>query len=88
MIQVELSPEVELRLQAYAHAHGVEMESYVKSLIENAVREAPSRPPRPRRSGTPRDMDAFFKGMAAYSDEIPVLPEEAFTRESFYQDHD
>ncbi len=85
MIQVELSPEVELRLQAYARAHGVEMGSYVKSLIENAVREVP---PRPRRSGPPRDMDAFFKGMAAYSDEIPALPEEAFTRESFYQDHD
>jgi hypothetical protein len=26
--------------------------------------------------------------MAANSDKIPQLPDEAFTRESFYQDHD
>jgi len=26
--------------------------------------------------------------MAEFSDKIPQLPDEAFTRESFYQDHD
>jgi hypothetical protein len=26
--------------------------------------------------------------MAAFSDKIPQLPDEAFTRESFYRDHD
>jgi hypothetical protein len=34
------------------------------------------------------DMEAFIRGMAAHSDKIPQLPDEAFTRESFYQDHD
>ena len=85
MIQVELSPELEMRLEAQARSHGVEKGEFVKNLIENAVSETLTPP---RRSGPSRDMEAFFKGMAAHSDEIPVLPEEAFTRESFYQDHD
>lgn len=84
-ITVQLSQDIENRLQAQARAHGIEAESYVKSLIETAVRSAPIRP---RRSGAARDMNAFFKAMAANSDKIPQLPDEAFTRESFYQDHD
>jgi hypothetical protein len=33
-------------------------------------------------------MQAFYDALAAHSDKIPQLPDEAFTRESFYQDHD
>jgi hypothetical protein len=33
-------------------------------------------------------MEEFFRVMAAHSDKIPQLPDEAFTRESFYRDHD
>ncbi len=85
MIQVQLSPEVEARLQAKAQAQGIEAEGYVKSLIENAVRTVAAPPERTRGR---RDMEAFFREMAAHSDKIPQLPDEAFTRESFYQDHD
>ena len=82
--QIELRPEVEARVQAQAHAEGVEPESLIRNLIENAVRPTLVAP---RRTGA-RDMEAFFKAMAANSDKIPQLPDEAFTRESFYQDHD
>jgi hypothetical protein len=34
------------------------------------------------------DMATFLREMASFSDKIPQLPDEAFTRESFYQDHD
>jgi hypothetical protein len=34
------------------------------------------------------NLEKFFEEMAAHSDKIPLLPDEAFTRESFYQDHD
>ncbi len=87
MIQVELSPEVENRLQAQARAQGVEAESFVRNLIETAVRSAPIRP-RPSGAARLADLEQFFKEMAANSDKIPQLPDEAFTRESFYQDHD
>ena len=84
MLQIELSPDVETRLQAQVRAQGVKAESYVKKLIENAVCSALIRP---RRLGAVRDMDVFFKAMAANSDQISQLPDEAFTRESFYRDH-
>jgi hypothetical protein len=85
MIQVQLSPEVEAHIRAQARAQGIEAASYLRSLIENAIRATPITS---RRPGAPRDMEAFFAAMAANSDELPRLPDEAFTRESFYQDHD
>jgi hypothetical protein len=33
-------------------------------------------------------MEEFLQAMAAFSDKKPQLPDEAFTRESLYQDHD
>jgi len=64
---------------------GLTPESFVDSLICEVSRMAPKPlpPPKPK-----MEMESFFQGMAAYSDKIPQLPEEAFTRESFYQDHD
>jgi hypothetical protein len=81
MIQIEVSPEVEQRFAAAAKAHGMEPSSYAKSLIESAATEAPP-------AKKTLDARAFLAAMAAFSDITPVLPEEAFTRESFYQDHD
>ena len=34
------------------------------------------------------DIEEFTRAMSANSERIPQLPDEAFTRESFYQDHD
>jgi len=81
MIQIEIAPEIEERFAAAAKAQGLEATSYAKSLIESAALQAP---PAKKR----RDAEAFLASMAAYSDKIPALPEEDFTRESFYQDHD
>jgi hypothetical protein len=83
MIQVQLTPDTEARVQAHARAQGISAESLVQKLIEDAIR-----PVVPRRSGPAQDMDAFFQAMAANSDKFPVLPDEAFTRKSFYSDHD
>jgi hypothetical protein len=72
-------------LAAQVQARGFALETYVTSLIENAARHAADTPSRSRR---PRDMTAFFQAMAAHSEKIPQLPDEAFSREIFYQDHD
>lgn len=85
MIQIELRPEVEARLAAEAQARGVDIEAYVESLLEQAITTNPPLPPRTR---TQEEMAAFYDAMAAHTDKIPQLPDEAFTRESFYQDHD
>ncbi|MGA9072073.1 MAG: hypothetical protein WB424_17550 [Terracidiphilus sp.] len=72
-------------IAAQVQARGLTPESYVENLIHKAalVSPKPLPPAKPR-----MDMESFFQAMAAYSDKIPQLPDEAFTRESFYQDHD
>jgi hypothetical protein len=72
---------------AQVQARGMNPESYVESLIEDAARTAAttSVPVRPKDK---MDMETFLQKMAAFSDRIPQLPDEAFTRESFYADHD
>jgi hypothetical protein len=70
---------------AQVQARGLTPESYVESLIDNASHVSP----KPLPLAKPRmDMETFLREMAAFSDKIPQLPDEAFTRESFYQDHD
>jgi hypothetical protein len=83
MIQIELRPEIEARLAAEAQARGVEVRTYIEILIEQAV-TSKSKP----RHRTREEMQAFFEAISANSDKIPQLPDEAFSRESFYQDHD
>jgi len=82
---MQVTVEIPDGFAAQAKARGLTPESYVRSLVDDAWRAAPvALPPvKPK-----MDMEAFFRAMAAYSDKIPQLPDEAFTRESFYQDHD
>jgi hypothetical protein len=72
-------------LAAQVEARGYALETYVTGLVEDAVREIAVAP---GRVGRPRDMSAFFETMATDSETIPQLPDEAFTRESFYRDRD
>ena len=85
MIQIALRPDIEARLTAEAQARGVGVEAYVESIVEQAMTVATTFVPRQR---TREEMQAFYEALAAHSDKIPQLPDEAFTRESFYQDHD
>ncbi len=77
-ITVTISDE----LAAQAAAHGLSVEAYVQSLVEEASRKS-SPPNRPR---TPERIEAFFAAMAEGSQQLPLLPTESFTRESFYRD--
>ena len=81
LVTIEIPDEV----AAKAEARGMTPESYVRSLIDDAAGTVPL----PLPPAKPKmDMTQFFEAMSAYSDKIPQLPDEAFTRESFYQDHD
>ena len=83
MIQVELKPEIEAQLVADAHAEGVEPSVYAGSVIERAyLRGNGTRKP----SRSPEEIRAWLDSLAQFSDQIPQLPEEAFSRESFYRD--
>jgi hypothetical protein len=82
---MQITIEIPDELAAQAQARGLSPEFYVRSLIFEAAYAAPV----PLPPAKPRmDMEEFFEVMSANSDKIPQLPDEAFTRESFYQDHD
>jgi hypothetical protein len=82
---MRITIEIPDELAAKAEARGLTTESYVRSLIDSAagIAPLPLPPAKPR-----MDIEEFVRAMAANSDKIPQLPDEAFTRESFYQDHD
>lgn len=82
-ISIELKPEVEERLEREAAARGVSVESYVERLIEQQF-SMPSKTPHVGAD----EVDQLLDSLAEGSDDRPVLPPEAYTRESIYQDHD
>jgi hypothetical protein len=82
-ITLDITPEVEAELARQAAVHGSAVETYAASLLEEAVHL-------PARSGSMRQ-DRFentLRDMAQFSHKIPVLPDEAFTRESLYRDRE
>ena len=82
---MQITVEVPDEVVAQVKARGLTPESFVENLIDEAVRSAPL----PLPPAKPKiDMETFLREMASHSEKIPQLPDEAFTRESFYQDHD
>jgi len=84
---MQITVDIPDEFAAQVKARGLTPESYVRNLVDDAVRTAhvAAGPIRPKNK---MDMQTFLQKMAAFSDKIPQLPDEAFTRESFYQDHD
>ena len=81
-IQVELKPETQARLAAEAEAHGVPVEQYAGSLLDEALALYPSG------SGklTLDELQTMLREIAEGSDKLPHVPTSAFSRESFYED--
>ena len=84
-LHIELRPEIEARLASEAQARGVEIRTYVETLIEEAV-AVKTLPP--SRTKTPEEVQAWLDELAQFSDKIPAMPGETFTRAMIYQDHD
>jgi len=82
-ITVDITPEVQAEIARQAAAHGRAVEAYAASLLEGAVRL----PVGPGRLSQDR-LENTLREMAEFSHKVPVLPDEAFTRESLYRDHD
>jgi hypothetical protein len=87
---MQITVEIPDELAAQVEARGLTLENYVRNLVNNAaIKDAAREAPLPLPPAKPNiDMKTFLREMATYSDKIPQLPDEAFTRESFYQDHD
>jgi hypothetical protein len=71
---------------AHVQASGQTPESYVEAWI--AEQAASLRAGASSDKLSMEEFDALLDDLARFSDKIPALPIEAFSRESFYQDHD
>jgi predicted DNA-binding protein len=81
-ISIELKPEIEERLEQEAAAKGVSVQSYVEELLEQQV----SQTDKISHAGA-EEIDHVLDALAEGSENRPVLPSEAYTRESIYHDH-
>jgi hypothetical protein len=81
-IIININPEAQAELTRQAAAHGVQPEDYAATLLEEAVHIGAAK------KLTTDQLDRTLQELAQFSDKIPLLPDEAFTREGLYQDHD
>ncbi len=81
VIRVALNQETEAGLIAEAQLQGVPLED----LAERLLREAVSGAPRPRRPLNVERFHAMIRSLAEGSEDLPDLPTEGFTRDSFYE---
>jgi hypothetical protein len=82
-ITLNLPPEVEASLAAQAKALGLQLNSYVQTLLEQQAGMG-----RGEQTINLEQFEAELDALAQGSDKLPYLPPAALTRESFYQDHD
>jgi hypothetical protein len=82
-IIINIKPEVQAELTRQAAAHGVLLEPYAASLLEEAAHGATS-----AKTLTNDQLDRTLQELAQFSHKIPLLPDEGFSREGLYQDHD
>lgn len=81
-ILIHIKPEAEAELSRQAAAHGVQPEDYAAALLEEAMHLGDA-----KKLSTDQ-LDCTLRELGQFSHKIPLLPEEAFTREGLYQDHD
>ena len=77
-------PGVHAELSRRAAAQGIEIGAYAASLLKEAAGFSAAAP----RILSERDLDNTLQEIAQFSHKIPLLDEEAFSRESLYRDHD
>lgn len=82
-IIIDIKPEVQAELSRQAAAHGVDIIAYAASLLEEAAHV-----PAGSKTLSQDQLDKTLQELAQFSHKTPLLPDEAFSRESLYQDHD
>jgi hypothetical protein len=62
----------------------MDMPTYAATILEQAAQPAPL----DRKGRSLEEFEKTLDRIAQFSHKIPVLPDEAFSRENLYQDHD
>ncbi len=82
-ITVEIKPEVGAELSRQAASSGVGIEHYVVRLLEQAATA-----PEGLKKLSQSQLDRMLSELSQFSGKIPLLPDEAFSREELYDGHD
>ena len=82
-IIIDIKPEVQAELGRQAAAHRVDIGAYAASLLEEAAHVPPG-----SKTLNQSQLENSLRELAQFSDKIPLLPDESFSRESLYRDHD
>jgi len=82
-IIIDIKPEVQEELSRQAAARGVDIVVYAARLLEEAA-HVPAEP----KTLSQSQLENTLRELAQFSPKIPLLPDEAFSRESLYRDHD
>jgi hypothetical protein len=82
---MQVTLDIPEEVAAQAKARGIPVEAYVQSLLEQA---SPQPTGMAARAMTDEEIKAWFKELKQFSDKIPPMPGETFSREMIYQDHD
>jgi len=85
-LTLEISPEVQRELAREAEVRGVAIPALAARLLEEAVAKPVATTPTARRS--PLQIRAWLDSLTEFSDQIPALPGETFSRGMIYHDHD
>ena len=80
---IDIRPEVREELGRQAAAHGVDLGVYSANLLEEAAHVGAG-----SKKLSVEQLDQALEEIAQFPDKIPSLPDEAFSRENLYRDHD
>jgi len=80
---IEIKPEAEAELIRQAAAQGIDVQAYAAQLLEQAAHV-----PVAAKTLSVTRLRATLKEMGQFSHKMPVLSDEALSRESIYADHD
>ena len=82
---MEITVTIPDEVAVEARVRGLTPESYVEGLVAEKGKVTGTAKTREQRRA---DIERFIEEVSANSENIPRLPDEAFTRASFYSDHD
>lgn len=82
-IVISMKPEAQAELARLAMARGVQPEDFAAGLLEEAVHVSIA-----KKALTKEQLGRTLREFAQYSHKIPLLPDEAFSREALYSDQD
>lgn len=85
-MNIELTPQGEALLRSALDRHPNQSPA---EIVEQALAERQARQEPPtQRQHTPEEIRAWLDELAQFSDRIPAMPGETFSRQMIYQDHD